>query len=82
MGNGYLCWIFWNVSSLKNFKLMISALDATFVDVEPPSKIDDDSNKLPAAIPSSIGWLCQEKIWLFLHSKVTLTESVIHYIKR
>lgn len=39
---------------------MISALDATFVDVEPVSKIDDDSNKLPAAIPSVCNSLHQK----------------------
>ena len=43
----------------ENFKFKISAKDATFVKVEPLSKIDDDNNKFPAAIPSSIGWLCR-----------------------
>ena len=56
-----------SVFSLKIFKFKISAKYATFVKVEPLSKIDDDSNKFPAVIPSSIGWLCQEYSWLFIH---------------
>ena len=43
-------------SLAENFQIL-SAKDATFVKVEPLSKIDDDSNKFPAAIPSSIGYI-------------------------